>query len=297
MKVQQRDGLGVNVSGIAIQTVTPAVARELVSLVHANKLVVITGQSFGEKEYVEFSRLLGRPQVYLQPHYHHPEWPEIFVSSSVEREGKKFGVRGTGRYWHTDYAFMPEPLSLTMVTPRIVPKTSRGTLYIDMEEMYRRLPARLRAFVDTHQGIHEGKWRYKVQASDIDRALIDIVKECEQLAPPAIHPAVIEHPVRKSRILYVNSGFTTGFEGVPYDEGNKWLEEINHFVERDENVHEKAWAEGEILFWDNRYLLHKAAYADVSEPSLSYRIGVYDNLPFYTNTMNGNEVRHAAVAG
>jgi taurine dioxygenase len=299
MKVEARADFGVEVSGLKIQDATADIGRRLVALVHEHKFIVLTGQSFDEKEYVTFSRLLGEPQIYLQSNYHHPDWPEIFVSSSVPRDGRKFGVKGTGRYWHTDYAFMPEPLPLTMVTPRIIPKHSRGTLYIDMERVYKALPDHLRAFVDTHDAIHEGKWRYKVQASDIDRAIIDILAECERAAPPAVHPAVIEHPVRNARCLYVSAGFTTGFKNVSHEESQRVLAELLAFVERDEHVLQKLWKEGEILLWDNRCLIHKAAHADVDEANLSYRIGIYDGLPFYKKRTPNSEVRdgyHAAAS-
>jgi taurine dioxygenase len=281
MKVEPRADLGILVSDFKVQEATAAEAKLIVELVHTHKLVVLTGQNFDEREYVNFGRLLGRPQVYLQANYHHPDWPEIFVSSSVQRDGKKFGVKGTGRYWHTDYAFMPEPLPLTMVTPRIIPKQSRGTLYIDMEAAYRRLPGRLRHFVDTHDGIHEGKWRYKVQPSDVDRSLADILADCERGAPAVHHPAVIDHPLRGTKALYLSSGFTTGFVGTSVEEGKRYLDEILSLVESDANVVQKPWCEGEVLIWDNRSLIHKAAHADVEEANLSYRIGIYDGLPFY----------------
>jgi taurine dioxygenase len=296
MEIRDRAGLGVEISGLRIQDASSEEARKLVGLVHAHKLIVITGQEFDEAEYVTFARKLGTPQVYLQSNYHHPDWPEIFVSSSVKHEGKKFGVRGTGRYWHTDYAFMPEPLSLTMVTPRIIPKSSRGTLYIDMESVYASLPTHLRNFVDSHDAIHEAKWRYKVQESDIDRAIIDLLEEADKIVPPVAHPAVIEHPVRRTRSLYVSSGFTTGFKGVSYEEGKAILGELVEFIEREEHVRQKSWIGGEILFWDNRNLIHKAAHTDINEQNLSYRIGIYDGLQFYTNGSGGiGEVRHVAA--
>jgi taurine dioxygenase len=296
MEIRDRAGLGVEISGLRIQNASSEEARQLVGLVHAHKLIVLTGQEFDEAEYVTFARKLGTPQVYLQSNYHHPDWPEIFVSSSVKHDGKKFGVRGTGRYWHTDYAFMPEPLSLTMVTPRIIPKSSRGTLYIDMESVYASLPTHLRNFVDAHDAIHEAKWRYKVQESDIDRAIIDLLDEADKIVPPVAHPAVIEHPVRRSRSLYVSSGFTTGFKGVSYEEGKAILAELVEFIEREEHIRQKSWIDGEILFWDNRNLIHKAAHTDINEQNLSYRIGIYDGLQFYTNGSGGvGEVRHVAA--
>jgi taurine dioxygenase len=183
-----------------------------------------------------------------------------------------------------------------MVTPRIIPKHSRGTLYIDMEAVYRRMPQRLRQFVDTHDAIHEGKWRYKVQASDVDRAIVDILAECESVAPPVAHPAAIDHPVRNDRAVYVSSGFTTGFSNVTHEESQRWLSEIVAFIERDEHVVQKSWAAGEILLWDNRCLIHKAAHADVDEPNLSFRIGIYDNHPFYRRRALASEEGRRAAA-
>ncbi|WP_394828820.1 TauD/TfdA dioxygenase family protein [Pendulispora albinea] len=303
MKIESSDNLGVQVSELPIQKVSADDAKKLVSLVHEHKMVILKDQEFDETEYVAFSRVLGVPQVYPQANYHHPQWPEIFVSTNIPGpNGEKWGVKGTGRYWHTDCAFLPDPLPFTMVTPRVIPKSSRGTLYIDMQSVYDALPKRLRAFVDTHNAIHEGKWRYKVQPSDTDRAIIDILDELEKIAPPVPHPAVIVHPVTKKRILYISSGFTTGFEGVSYEEGKRWLAELVEFVEREEHVHQKTWRGGEILLWDNRVLIHKAAHGDPNEPNRSYRIGVYDGLPFYVNATHPSragtpEERHAVHAG
>jgi taurine dioxygenase len=297
MKVDVRTDLGAEMRGFRIQDVTAAKAQDILDLVYTHKLLVLMEQAFEEREYVEFARALGTPQVYLQKQYHHPDWPEIFVSSNVTRNGTKFGVKGTGRYWHTDYAFMPEPLPLTMVTPRLIPKASRGTLYIDMERVCQQLPRHLRAFAESHDAIHEGKWQYKIQANDVDRSLTDILAECERLAPASIHPAIIDHPARQRRCLYVSSGFTTGFRDVPYDEGKRWLAELTAFVEREEHVRSQPWAPGQVLLWDNRCLLHKAAHGNVDEPNLSFRIGVYDGLPFYrTRPVTAPEERHA-IAG
>jgi taurine dioxygenase len=282
MKVFRRPDFGVEVSDLSIQQASPEEAAELVSLVHHEKLLVLKGQQFDEGDYVAFAQKLGRPQIYPQPNYHHPEWPEIFVSTNIPLpDGRKFGVSGTGRYWHTDCSFLPEPLPLTMVTPRVIPRTSRGTLYIDMQRVYELLPSRLRAIVDNHDAIQEAKWRYKVQAVDIDRALIDILEDWDRRLPASIHPAVIEHPVTRKRALYISRGFTTGFRGMPYEESKRWLAELLEFVERPEHVFNKQWVAGEVLLWDNRVLLHMAAHGDPGEQNLSYRIGVFDNQPFY----------------
>ena len=100
--------------------------------------------SLSPTEYVEFAHRLGRPQIYFQDNYHHPEHPEIFVSANVPINGRNVGVAGTGRYWHTDYQFFEEPLPLTMVFPQRLPQGDRYTAYIDMQRVFDELPTHLR---------------------------------------------------------------------------------------------------------------------------------------------------------
>jgi taurine dioxygenase len=199
----------------------------------------------------------------------------------VPENGKKVGVAGTGQYWHTDYQFQPQPLPLTLVYPQVLPASKRETYYIDMSRVYERLPADLRAQVDGRQAVQEAKWRYKVTAEDIDRALVDILKWVEELAPAVTHPAVIVHPLTGQRSLYVSSGFTTAIAGLSHEENAALLDRLFDFIERPEHVHTHRWRDGDILFWDNRTLLHRASVTPKGEYSSSYRIGVYDDLPFY----------------
>lgn len=250
-------------------------------LLYTYKLVIFRDQWLSNEQYINFARALGTPQIYFQPHYHHPDHPELFVSSNVLENGKKIGVAGTGRYWHSDYQFFAEPLPLTLVYPKKLPNVNRETYYIDMQKIYRDLPDEFGPYVEGTRAFHEAKWRYKVQASDIDRAIIDILEEFGKEVPGASHPTVITHPVTKAKSLYISEGFTTAIEGLGFEENKAVLNRLFAHIRKEEHIHVHRWVEGDILFWDNRVLLHKASTVPKGEPSVSYRIGVYDGLEFY----------------
>lgn len=273
--------MGAEIQGLDIRTASDEDIATIKKQLYERKLVVIRGQTPTDAQYIEFARRLGTPQIYLQPNYHHPEHKEIFVSSNEQYQGQKFGVKGTGRYWHTDYSFMPEPLPLTMLRAKTLPRGARETHYVDMGRVLDELPADLRKAVDGRRGIHEGKYRYKVQATDIDVSIAELLEMATTLAPPAYHPAIIEHPVTGKKILYVNRGFTTGIEGLSHEEAQDALARIFEISERAEYIHTHAWDEADLLVWDNRYLLHKAGTVAAGETSTTYRIGIYDGLPFY----------------
>jgi taurine dioxygenase len=273
--------IGIQILDLDVASVTPIEIEEIKQLVYDYKLVIFRGQKINDNQYLEFAQKIGTPQIYPQDNYHHPEHPEIFVSSNLLKDGKKFGVRGTGRYWHTDCAFLEEPLPLTMLYPQILPESIRETYYIDMQQVYQKLPAHLKSYVDGKYLIHEGKWRYKVQEWDIDKAIIDILRDIEERFPAVKHPAVVTHPVTGAKILYASSGFTTGIEGLDYETNQKVLPELFAFIERQEHIHTHVWQDGDLILWENRTLNHMASKVASGEKSVSYRIGVDDGLPFY----------------
>lgn len=275
---------------------SPELPREAVDrlkqLVYQHKLVVLRRLKFTCQEYVRFARNFGTPQVYFQPNYHHPEHPEIFVSSNVPHNGAKFGVAGTGRYWHTDYQFFEQPLPLTMLYPQVFASSARHTGYIDMMRVLRELPPALAAKLEGTRARHEATMRYKVQAEDIDRSIAELIEEVKRLAPPVFHPSIVEHPVTGHRVLYMSPGFTTGLEGLDHESNQRLLEELFEFVTRPDHVHTHTWQEGDILLWDNRVLLHRASDNRDKHPSVSFRIGIYDGLPFYRGLQAWVEESH-----
>lgn len=275
--------IGAQILDTNVASITPAECDSIRQLVYEHKLVIVREQDISDDQYIEFARKIGTPQVYPQDNYHHPKYPEFFVSSNVPQDGKKVGVKGTGRYWHTDCAFLEEPLPFTMLYPQILPKSIRETYYIDMQQVYQKLPAQLKSHVDGKYLIHDGKLRYKVQEWDIDRAIIDILKGISERFPAVRHPAVITHPLTGAKILYASSGFTTGIEGLDYETNQKVLQELFAFIERKEHIHTHIWQDGDLILWENRALNHMASTVPPGEKSVSYRIGVYDGLPFYTS--------------
>ncbi len=276
--------IGAEILDIDVVSIAKEQINIIKQLVYEHKLVVFRNQNINEDQYLEFASKIGVPQIYPQDNYHHPDYPEIFVSSNVPKDGKKFGVKGTGRYWHTDCAFLNEPLPFTMLYPQVLPHSIRETYYIDMQQVYKKLPANLKMYVDGKYLRHEAKWRYKVQECDIDRAVIDIMNDFENKFPSVTHPSVITHPVTNEKILYMSQGFTTGIVNVDRETNQKVLPELFAFIERDEHIHTHTWRDGDILLWENRSLNHMASTVPTGEKSVSYRIGIYDGLPFYVSS-------------
>src|SRR5947209_3159009 len=226
VKAPSRGGMGAEILDFDVKTVTPEIAQMIKDEVYEHKLIVFRDQQLTKEQYVDFAKKIGKPQIYLQKNYHHPEYPEIFVSSNVPENGKKMGVSGTGRYWHTDYQFHPEPLPMTLLYPQVLPAGKRETYYIDMERAYQDLPAEFKPYIEGKRAVHEAKWRYKITPEDADRAIIDILEEIDRVMPASVHPAVIVHPVTGKKLLYLSSGFTVGMESLSHEENRQLMPRI-----------------------------------------------------------------------
>ena len=72
------------------------------------------------------------------------------------------------------------------------------------------------------------------------------------------HPVVRTHPENGRRALFVSEGFTTRIEGLPQDESDALLAELYAHSVRPEHVYRHHWREHDLVFWDNRSLIHLA---------------------------------------
>lgn len=278
---------GCSIWGVDAATLRPTELQHLRDLLYTKRLIVLKDQRLDEQAYCEFAEHFGLPVPYLQEHYHHPHFPLIFVSSNVKQDGKQIGVARTGGYWHSDTSFEKEPKVITMLMPKILPASvPRSTRFIDMAEVYAALPQATKDELAGAQFLHSGRWRYKIRSENVGLDIFEILEAIDRLAPPVPHPAVIEHPYTREKVLYGTRGFTIGIAGRSLDDSERLLKEIFDFAESSRFVREVRWAMGDIIIWDNRFLAHcSGRNPGPEEETMMYRITLRDNFPLCASQM------------
>ncbi len=286
----EKIAIGCAVRGVDAKTATPAEMRELKDLLYKNRLVVLKDQVVSDQEYCDFAGRLGFPVPYLQTAYHHPDFPLIFVSSNVKTDGKQIGVPRTGGYWHSDTSFEQEPKVITMLMPKVLPSSHpRSTRFIDMAEVYAALPQSTKDRLAGAEFMHSGRWRYKIRPDNAGMDIFEILELIDAFAPPVRHPAIIEHPYTKEKVLYANRGFTLGIADGSLDESARLLKEIFEFAETDRFVREVRWSLGDIIIWDNRFLSHTSGRnSGAEEETMMYRITLRDAFPLCASQMKAD---------
>ena len=280
MKTEKYE-IGCGIFGVNVNTLSASEMHEIKDLLYRNRLIVLKDQDANEQQYCDFANRFGHPVPYLQTAYHHPDFPLIFVSSNVKKDGKQIGVPRTGGYWHSDTSFETEPKVITMLMPKVLPqKHPRSTRFIDMSEVYAALPQATKERLVGAEFLHSGRYRYKIRPENTGKDIYEILEMIDAFAPPVRHPAVIEHPYTKEKILYANKGFTLGMANRSLDESAAVLKEIFDLAETDRFIKEVRWSMGDIIIWDNRFLSHSSGRnSGAEEETMMYRITLKDAFP------------------
>ncbi|WP_086819070.1 TauD/TfdA family dioxygenase [Allokutzneria sp. NRRL B-24872] len=280
---QAGKAMGVEVTGFDAATASDEDVRAIADAVYRHKIVLLKGQELNPREFLDLGARFGEPVTYYQPMYRHPELPEIFVSAN---EGG-YGVPKTGKFWHADYQFMPEPFSITLIHPQVVPSENRGTYFIDMGKAYERLPEDLRAAIEGTTSLHSARRYFKIRPSDVYRPIWEVMEDIERETPPVAQPTVFEHPVTGESVLFISEGFTYAIEGAEDDVLQRLLHETGQLDPEcaHPNIHLQTYERGDLLIWDNRSLIHRALHTATPEPAVSHRVTVLDEHKLYARAL------------
>ncbi|WP_030429577.1 (3R)-3-[(carboxymethyl)amino]fatty acid oxygenase/decarboxylase [Allokutzneria albata] len=286
--------MGVTVTGFDAATASDTDIRTIADAVYRDKIVLLKGQDLSPREFLDLGARFGEPVTYYQPMYRHPDLPEIFVSASEDplagssiRTVGGYGVPKTGKFWHADYQFMPEPFSITLIHPQVVPSRNRGTYFIDMGKAYQRLPDDLREAIAGTTSFHSARRYFKIRPEDVYRPIWEVMEDIERETPPVAQPTVFEHPVTGEAVLFISEGFTYAIEGAEDGVLQRLLHETGQ-LDPDcahPNIHLQTYEHGDLLIWDNRSLIHRALHTATPEPTVSHRVTVVDEHKLYARAL------------
>ena len=281
MQITPQDGIGV-----IAEDFDPTSAEDISLLrqtVYQQKIVVLKGQDLNPHGFLALGARLGEPQAYYEPIYHHPEVKEVFVSSNVSEGGQQIGVPKTGKFWHSDYQFMPRPFDITLIYPQVVPTRNRGTYFIDLCRAYENLPADLKAEVEGTTATHSVRRYFKIRPTDVYRPIQEIIDEVDTKTPPVVLPTAHPHRHTGEKILYVSEGFTLNITDADGKDRPNLLQALLESTGQLDTtfehpaIHLQSYEKGDMLVWDNRSMVHRALHTATTEPAVSYRVTVYDD--------------------
>ena len=272
--------LGAEVLGLDLSL--PLATSDLARLHRAHldyHVLVFRDQHITPAQQVDFSRHFGALQIHVLRNFQLPEQPEVLVISNIQQDGKPVGLGDAGHFWHSDLSYKETPSLGSMLHAQELPAEGGDTLFANQHTAWDALPDDLKREVEGLQAEHWYLARYdelrqrNPYRPQLTQAQIDEVK-------PVSHPVVRTHPETGRRALFVSEHFTTRILGVSAQRSRELLDLLFDYGTRAEHVYRHQWQPHDMVFWDNRSLMHLAAGCPDHLRRKLYRTTIEGDVPF-----------------
>tara|TARA_A100001037_G_scaffold305424_1_gene345568 strand:- start:1657 stop:2598 length:942 start_codon:yes stop_codon:yes gene_type:complete len=216
-----------------------------------NSLVLIRDQDITPEQHVAFSRRFGKLEIHVLTEYLLKGHKEILVLSNLKKNSKLFGRAGVGNYWHSDLQYMPKPSLGSILRAHEVPEIGGDTMFANQFLAYDALSDGMKELLAGLRVVHDfAKARYRSPQPYSDKAM--------KKTRPVTHPAIRTHPESGRKALYVSPGFALRFDGMTEEESEPIFEFLYEHAVDPRFVYRHKWRANDIVFWDNRSLMHNA---------------------------------------
>jgi len=242
-------------------------------------LLIFRDMRITPTQQVAFSRRFGPLQIHVLRQFQLRSDPEILIISNIKENGQPIGLGDAGHFWHSDLSYKEVPSLGSMLHAQELPQDGGDTLFANQHTAWESLPKALQDKIAHLTAEHSYLAKYaELQRRNpwrpnLTQAQIDEVK-------PVVQPVVRVHPETGRRALFVSEHFTTRIVGMPQHESDALLAELFDYSTRPEHVYRHQWQPRDMVFWDNRSLMHLAAGCPEDQRRLLHRTTIEGDRPF-----------------
>ena len=241
-------------------------------------VLVFREQRITPQQQVEFSRRFGPLQAHVLHQFALPGQPQVLIVSNVVENGKPIGLGDAGVYWHSDLSYKEKPSLGSLLHAQELPAEGGDTLFANQHLAWDTLPEALRAAVEGRRAEHSYVKRYaELQRRSPWRPNLS-EQQIAQVAP-VTHPIVRTHPENGRKALFVSEHFTTRVVGLPDDESLALLAELFAHSTEPRFIYRHHWQPHDMVFWDNRSVMHLATGCPPEQRRTLYRTTVEGDAP------------------
>jgi taurine dioxygenase len=268
---------GADVTGIDLREPTDETIAVLQGALADHSVLFVRDQALAPEQQVALTRRFGT--VLRVPYIAHlSEHPDVIA---VLKEADERRISTFGGTWHSDFSFLDEPPSLTLLHAIELPDVGGDTLWSSQYAAYEALSPAMQQLLNPLRAIQTA-WPHGTRGpgpgTAVSRSVV-MTRNDPSADREIAHPVVRVHPVTGRRALFVNPVYTQRFEGMTVDESHPLLQFLFDHAVRTEFTCRLRWTPGTLAIWDNRCLLHLAINDYDGSRRLLHRTTVAGDVP------------------
>jgi alpha-ketoglutarate-dependent 2,4-dichlorophenoxyacetate dioxygenase len=256
---------GARITGVSLRTgLDDATVAEIRRAIDDYAFLVFPDQTFDDAAQLALTRRFGEPEP---SHVAKGEGKLEYFGTigNVQPDGTVLGsthkktIFLTGNnMWHSDASFKETPAFLSIMCAYETPAEGGATLFASTRSTFSRLADDRKAELDPLIVIHDYVYSRSKVAPDA------VSPQLAATLPPVRHKLVRRNPRTGARNLFIGS-HAKAIEGWSDAKSRALLDELVDETVGEAHVYAHRWQPGEVVFWDNRCLIHRGEGYDADK--------------------------------
>ncbi len=240
--------IGAEISGISLAGMSDTTFASLQEALWTHQVLVVRDQKMTPEEHLDLGRRFG--ELHTHPAFADKgDYPEIL---QINNTGKDKTIT---EVWHSDVSCDQRPPSISILRALEVPVAGGDTMWASQYAALDLLSPGMVQMLEPLRAVHKN--------FDLE----------------SVHPVIRTHPETGRRALYVNKGFTSHFENMTVAESRPLLDYLVNVGSQPDLTMRHRWQANDVVFWDNRCVMHFAIHDYGDAPRAMRRVTVRGERP------------------
>jgi taurine dioxygenase len=246
---------GAEATGVDLsRPLSPALVDAIMAAFLAHRVLVFREQRLAEDQQHALTLHFGEIEEHVARLPGGAKVPLVHIVHNLDEHGQPTATPDSvGNYsWHTDKSYHAEPSLMTMLHALELPPDGGDTQFANTAAGYAALSEEAKREISGLRVVHS----WEASRRNLGGPLASDAQKRER--PPVTHPLVRTHPNTGEKTLYLGL-HTSHVVGMPEAEGRALLDRLLEHTTQRPFIYVHTWRRGDLVMWDNRCLLHRAA--------------------------------------